>query len=408
MSPLSICCTNFRREGSRSLYGCYKIGPFPNGKGGTVANTIRRFLLSEVSGVAFSEVEIPGIPHEYSAIAGVRESPLEIMINLKAVVLSSEFKFEEPEYGFLEASGPAVVTARSLVLPPSVQCVDPDQPIATLAAKGALRIKALISRGRGHNRDGFKWSPRTKLLTPLHSSDPQEVGHPHHRQNLQKFDRDVDLLKVATMRMNTAPAQRVFHLDPPLYPVQKVNSMIEVVESLSYREGFLPEENVCLEIWTNGSVHPRAAIHEAGREAVKLFHCFQHARYFNAIAEKVASHHANQPETGLTKGKAGSKKNPDCFKGGQRSEEGAEDPSREGRSGPQEKSQAVIFTNGRGGGQPDVNRSRQQPNQKQPRGMQTSHVLIRPSTQQRQRSWSQPPFVEGGSEEDGGGRNPSR
>ena len=118
--PISILCLSFRKESKRSLYACYQIGPFPVGLGGTIANTIRRFLLSDLSGVAFTEVQFAGVTHEYSTIDGVRESALEIMVNLQAVVLSSESSLKKPEYGFLEATGPGIVTAGSIILPPYI------------------------------------------------------------------------------------------------------------------------------------------------------------------------------------------------------------------------------------------------------------------------------------------------
>lgn len=262
------------------------MGPFPVGLGGTIANTIRRFLLSDVSGVAFTEVQFAGVTHEYSTIEGVRESALEIMINLQAVVLASQSSLQTPEYGFLEATGPGNITAGSIVLPPFVQCVDPTQHIATLSTKGFLRFKALISRttidvSRNSRNDCESLKQDLKWV-PLPSRPIQPVSNYKTVNLTDSCDPLFDLVP----NICDWTGQLVLPLNPPRCPVTKANFIIQPSEDHLSKETLLIKENVFLEIVTNGSVHPRRALHEASREAVKVFSLFQSGIFYNALIEK--------------------------------------------------------------------------------------------------------------------------
>lgn len=165
MEHFLLSCIESRVENNCSFYGRFQLGPFDLGQGLTVATALRRTLLSELRGLAITSVAIQGASHEYSTLSGVRESVLDILLNLKQVVFArvdSEFETEsfknlgnkkllpEPQIGFLKVCGPGIVKARDMKLPPLIQCVDPDQYIATLTSNGNLEMKFIISEGKNY------------------------------------------------------------------------------------------------------------------------------------------------------------------------------------------------------------------------------------------------------------------
>ena len=150
MEPLLLSCIESRVENSRKFYGRFQLGPFVLGQGFTIANSLRRSLLSEISGLAITAVEIEGVVHEYSTIEGVRESVLDILLNVKQIVLTSDFQIQEPQVAFLQVQGPGIVRAKDIKLPISIQSVDPEQYIATLLYDGLLKMKFMICRGKNY------------------------------------------------------------------------------------------------------------------------------------------------------------------------------------------------------------------------------------------------------------------
>ena len=148
MEHFLLSCIEYRVENNRSLYGRFQLGPFDKSQGLTIANAIRRTLLSELSGLAIFCVEIQGVNHEYSNLKGVRESVLDVLLNLKQIVFSSNKKLNQPEIGFLKLQGPKIVKAGDLKLPSFIQCVDPNQYITTLSDNGILEMKFMICEGK--------------------------------------------------------------------------------------------------------------------------------------------------------------------------------------------------------------------------------------------------------------------
>ena len=147
---LFVSCRESRIENPRSLYGCFYLGPFTAEQSLTVANALRRTLLSELKGLAITSVEIEGATHEYSTLSGVRDSVLDILLNLKEIVLKSQLYFKKPQFGYIKVLGPGVVRAKDLKLPAFIQCVDPNQYIATLAENGVLNMKIKIEEGKNY------------------------------------------------------------------------------------------------------------------------------------------------------------------------------------------------------------------------------------------------------------------
>ena len=167
MSQFIISCKESRIETNRSFYGCFELGPFEPSQSLTIANTLRRTLLSEIYGLAIVSVEIEGASHEYSSLPGVHESVLDILLNLKEIVLKKAIKNFTPQIGYLRARGPGVVTASHLRLPPFIQCVDPDQYIATLSHNGFLNIKFVVQYGN-------KWLASGRMPDSLNNL-PSEI-----------------------------------------------------------------------------------------------------------------------------------------------------------------------------------------------------------------------------------------
>jgi DNA-directed RNA polymerase subunit alpha len=136
-----------RRE--TELYSKYSIGPFLKGQSLTVGNALRRVLLSNLSGIAITGVRITGINHEFSTIPNVREDVIDILLNLKQIVLKGAIN--EPTLARLSVSKAGVITARDIQLLGDLSFVDPRQYVATLTAPGNLEMEFLIAKiGRAH------------------------------------------------------------------------------------------------------------------------------------------------------------------------------------------------------------------------------------------------------------------
>ena len=148
----SISISNLisRIETNKNFYGRFEIGPFAQGQGITVANMLRRTLLSELSGLAITAVEIQEVSHEYMTLPGMSESVQDIILNLKQLIFRSDFDLKQSEFGFLCIQGPAVVKAYHFRLPSFIKCVDPEQYIATLAFNGQLNLKVQICQGKNY------------------------------------------------------------------------------------------------------------------------------------------------------------------------------------------------------------------------------------------------------------------
>lgn len=157
MSKFFISCKESRIESNRSFYSSFFLGPFDPSESLTVANALRRTLLSELPGIAIVSVEIEGAPHEYSNIPGVRDSVLDILLNIKEVVLKKLSKNMRPQVGYLRVRGPGIVRAGDFRLPPLIQCIDPEQYIATLSEDGVLNMKFIIDEGKNY----IKVNPKT-------------------------------------------------------------------------------------------------------------------------------------------------------------------------------------------------------------------------------------------------------
>jgi len=122
--------------------------PFERGYGHTLGNALRRILLSSMTGYAPTEIQMTGVVHEYSTIAGVREDVVDILLNLKGVV----FKLHNREDVtlVLRKQGAGVVRASDIELPHDVEIINPDHIIANLTDAGKIEMHIKVEQGRGY------------------------------------------------------------------------------------------------------------------------------------------------------------------------------------------------------------------------------------------------------------------
>nr|YP_008963511.1 RNA polymerase alpha subunit [Penthorum chinense]AFR25691.1 RNA polymerase alpha subunit [Penthorum chinense] len=224
-------CVESRADSKRLYYGRFILSPLMKGQADTIGIAMRRALLGEIEGTCITRAKSEKIPHEYSTIVGIQESVHEILMNLKEVVLRSNL------YGTHNASicfrGPGSVTAQDIISPPSVEIVDNTQHIASLTEPVDLCIGLQIERNRGYC-----------IKTP---NNFQDGSYP---------------------------------IDAVFMPVRNANHSIH-----SYGNGNEKQELLFLEIWTNGSLTPKEALHEASRNLIDLFIPFLHAEEANLHLE---------------------------------------------------------------------------------------------------------------------------
>jgi DNA-directed RNA polymerase subunit alpha len=146
MKNFFLTCKECILENPRKFYGAFYLGPFNNSQSLTIANGLRRTLLSEIAGLGIEMVEIEGVEHEFCTYPGLRESILDFLLNFKEIVLVSnlqnktklrekkQFKKlnlknfknssknfnQKPLYGYLQAKGPGIIRASDLKLPASI------------------------------------------------------------------------------------------------------------------------------------------------------------------------------------------------------------------------------------------------------------------------------------------------
>ncbi len=221
MAQFQIECVEATIDKDQSQYSKFVIDSLARGQGTTVGNALRRVLLSNLDGAAVTAVRIAGVSHEFATIPGVREDVLDILMNVKQIVLCCHSP--QPQIGRLHVQGPAMVTAGHIDLNPDVEMVNPNQYIASIAAGYTLEMEFKIEQGYGY-------------------------------RTLEKGREDtssVDFMQI----------------DAVFMPVRKVNYTIE-----SVRPGGGDErDRLTLDVWTNGSLTPQEALSIAAGNLVDLF-----------------------------------------------------------------------------------------------------------------------------------------
>jgi len=148
------------------------VEPLEPGFGYTLGNTLRRTLLSRIPGAAVTSIRIEGVQHEFSTIDGVVEDVVDIILNLKQVVLRIEV--DGPQTLYLTAKGKGDVTAGSISAPAGVEVINTDHHIASLSTSGKLEIEMTCERGVGYRSadrnnkgDGIGVIPIDSIFSPV-------------------------------------------------------------------------------------------------------------------------------------------------------------------------------------------------------------------------------------------------
>ena len=143
--------------------GTFEIDGLYPGYGHTLGNSLRRIILSSLPGAAITQVKIDGVEHEFSAIDGVKEDVIMILLNLRRIRLA--LHSDEPITITLRKNGIGVVTAGDITVPSQVEILNPEQPICEITSKGTkLEMEMRIEKGLGY-------VPRE-----VHMKDKMEIG----------------------------------------------------------------------------------------------------------------------------------------------------------------------------------------------------------------------------------------
>jgi DNA-directed RNA polymerase subunit alpha len=215
-------------ESADDTRGSFTIEPLDRGFGYTFGNSLRRVLLSSLAGAAVTSVRIEGVAHEFSTIQGVKEDVTDIVLNLKGIVCrmhSDATEIEAP----LVVTGPGDITAKDIDLPSGVEILNPDAHIATLEKKTKLEVYLTIGRGRGYR-------PAEENKSP-----DQPIG--------------------------------VIPIDSIFSPVRRVAYNVEQAR-VGQKTDF---DKLTLDIETDGSIDPQAALREAAEILISQLAIFTDA-----------------------------------------------------------------------------------------------------------------------------------
>lgn len=221
-------------------YGKFVVEHLERGFGTTLGNSLRRVLLTSISGTALSYIMIDGVLHEFSTIPGVREDVTKIILNLKKLEL--KLLVDEEKMVEIDVEGPAVVTAADLKVDADVEILNPDQYICTIAEGGHLHMSIAIKNGRGY------------IPASENKSDDMPIG--------------------------------VIPVDSLFSPIKKVNYQVENAR-VGKRDDY---DKLTLELWTDGSITPNDALSFAAKILEEHFKVFMSAdmsdQFANVMIEK--------------------------------------------------------------------------------------------------------------------------
>lgn len=207
---------------STQKYARFEVGPLESGFGITLGNALRRVLLSALPGAAVTSVRITDVYHEFSPIPGAREDTTQLLLNLKQLRL--RLYSEEPVRIYVHAKGAGPITAADLNVPPEVEIVNPDLYLLTLDSPDAeFDMELTVSPGKGY-------LPAEADIRPK-------------------------------LPIGELPVDAIFS------PVRRVNYTVERTRV----GGHTDFDRLVVEIWTDGTMAPEAALKYAARQLVDLF-----------------------------------------------------------------------------------------------------------------------------------------
>jgi DNA-directed RNA polymerase subunit alpha len=192
-----------------NTYGKFSAAPFERGYGVTLANSLRRVLLSSIEGTSVTSVKIQGVQHEFSTLPGVLEDIPEIILNIKSLVLNSRSKI--PKTIYIKKNTKGEVKAKDIEVDETIEIINPDLHIATLTKDTKFNVEMEVARGRGY------------VPSELNKKEGLPIG--------------------------------VIPIDSIFTPVKKVNFYVENTR-VGQRTDY---DKIILEIWTNGAISPKDA-----------------------------------------------------------------------------------------------------------------------------------------------------
>lgn len=220
---LKIKCVNTTTSSDGSQYGKFVIEPLERGFGATIGNSLRRVLLSSLEGAACTALRIEGITHEYTSIPGIVEDVIDIMLNLKGLVVKCES--DEPQNIRIDIDRPGPVLAADLQLPSGVKVVNPDWLICTVADGGSIHGDITVETGKGY------------------------IAIDVLKEN--KGSMPIDMLPI----------------DATFMPIKRVSYNVEptrVGDVIDY-------DKLTLEIWSNGSIDVNNALSQSANLLIEHF-----------------------------------------------------------------------------------------------------------------------------------------
>ena len=146
MKPVIECVEKKEDE----AYGKFVVSPLERGYGTTLGNSLRRVLLSSLTGSAVTAIRVEGVYHEFSTIPGVVEDMTEIILNVKGIRTHLYSESPKTVYISTDEGRTGVITAGDIVHDEEVEIKNPDHVIATLNGSGRLFMELTISQGRGY------------------------------------------------------------------------------------------------------------------------------------------------------------------------------------------------------------------------------------------------------------------
>jgi DNA-directed RNA polymerase subunit alpha len=208
--------------------GTFTVEPLDKGFGYTFGNSLRRVLLSSLGGAAITSVRVEGVAHEFSTVPGVKEDVTDIVLNLKDIVVRMHTDADEVEAP-LVATGPGEVKAKDIDLPSGVEILNPSAPIATLEKKTKLEMYLTIGRGRGYS------------AAEENKTEEAPIG--------------------------------VVPIDSIFSPIRRASYSVDSAR-VGQRTDF---DKLTLELETDGSIEPSAALREASEILIKSLAIFSDA-----------------------------------------------------------------------------------------------------------------------------------
>ncbi len=216
---LKIAVEEFHEENG-GLRGKVTMQPLYRGFGHTIGNTLRRILLGRIKGAAVTHVRIDGVNHEFSAIQNVSEDVLQIVLNLKNLVV--KMLVDEPRTLTLRADQTGIVYADSIECPNDVEIINRDLEIANLSDGGKLDMEITVDRGYGYVTS-------------------EEHG----------VEKAVDVIPVDSLFM----------------PIKNVSYTVEPISMTGESSKY---DKLTMDLWSDGSVSINEAVGSASAQLIEL------------------------------------------------------------------------------------------------------------------------------------------